>query len=334
VSLTGVLGGDTVTAAGTATFDTKDVGVGKTVNVTGITLSGADAGNYALSTTATSTTANITAVPLTVTANDKTRAYGVANPTFDVVYAGFVSGEDSSVLGGALSITTTALTTSHPGTYPITPSGLTSGNYTMSFMDGTLTVTQASPSLTLSSDPNPTTPGQGVSLTLSGPSDATGPVTFKEGATVVGIAGLSGGSVSIIISAPTPGSHTYSAEYGGNTDYLSGSASTQHTVQSSGGNSGGGAAGGGGGRVRVAPGGFGPTGGGGTVAPGGFGGSQPPSSPKITDQQKKLICSAKKGLPRNPTARDYSRAALGLLRSTHLRATTIRVALESPTFCK
>ena len=45
---------------GTATFDNKNVGTAKTVTVTGITLSGADAGNYTLNSTAT-TTADITA---------------------------------------------------------------------------------------------------------------------------------------------------------------------------------------------------------------------------------------------------------------------------------
>jgi len=48
--LTGVVGTDVVTCAGTATFDTASVGTGKTVTVTGITLSGAAAGNYTLAT--------------------------------------------------------------------------------------------------------------------------------------------------------------------------------------------------------------------------------------------------------------------------------------------
>jgi uncharacterized C2H2 Zn-finger protein len=56
-----------------ADFDTKNIGTGKTVTVTGITLSGADATNYALASTTASTTASITAKTLTITAlaNDK-----------------------------------------------------------------------------------------------------------------------------------------------------------------------------------------------------------------------------------------------------------------------
>ena len=53
--------GDVLAPAYTAAnFDTKNVGTGKTVTVTGINVSGADAGNYSPNTTA-STTANITA---------------------------------------------------------------------------------------------------------------------------------------------------------------------------------------------------------------------------------------------------------------------------------
>jgi LPXTG-site transpeptidase (sortase) family protein len=57
-----------------ATFDTKHVGTGKTVSVSGITVTGADAGNYAYNITAT-TTADITARPITVTAGTDTKDY-------------------------------------------------------------------------------------------------------------------------------------------------------------------------------------------------------------------------------------------------------------------
>jgi hypothetical protein len=47
--LNGKITGDVVTlASGTASFDNKNVGTGKTVTVSGAALSGADAGNYRL----------------------------------------------------------------------------------------------------------------------------------------------------------------------------------------------------------------------------------------------------------------------------------------------
>jgi hypothetical protein len=58
----------------TAVFADKNVGTGKTVNVTGITITGTDAGNYTANTTAP-TTANITAKPLIVTATGVNKVY-------------------------------------------------------------------------------------------------------------------------------------------------------------------------------------------------------------------------------------------------------------------
>ena len=66
-TLSGVLGGDVVTCTGTAAFATASVGAGKTVTVSGLTLSGAAAGNYTLATTTATTTAAITALTVTPT---------------------------------------------------------------------------------------------------------------------------------------------------------------------------------------------------------------------------------------------------------------------------
>lgn len=61
-SLTGVLGGDDAQlTGGTANFDNATAGLGKTVTVTGLGLSGTEAGNYVLSSTTATTTADITA---------------------------------------------------------------------------------------------------------------------------------------------------------------------------------------------------------------------------------------------------------------------------------
>ncbi len=72
---TGALGSDIVTASGTANFSDKNVGDEKTVNITGITLGGDDAGNYTLSNATATATASITALPITVTATTDTKVY-------------------------------------------------------------------------------------------------------------------------------------------------------------------------------------------------------------------------------------------------------------------
>src|SRR5439155_509874 len=61
-ALNGVISGDTVTlgtGSAVGTFSSTAVGTGKTVTVSGLTISGADAGNYSL--TQPTTTADITA---------------------------------------------------------------------------------------------------------------------------------------------------------------------------------------------------------------------------------------------------------------------------------
>jgi hypothetical protein len=86
---------------------------------------------------------NVTPAPLTVTANDKTTAYGQSIPVLDYTVTGFVNGENASLLQGAAVTTTTAGTSPAGGSYPITVSAgsLSASNYRLVFVNGTLTVT-------------------------------------------------------------------------------------------------------------------------------------------------------------------------------------------------
>ncbi|MBN9522897.1 right-handed parallel beta-helix repeat-containing protein [bacterium] len=86
-------------------------------------------------------TLTVTPAPLTVTAGTATRPYGQPNPAFTASFAGLVNGDTPAALGGALAFATAATTASPPGAYPVTPSGLTSANYAVTFAPGTLTVT-------------------------------------------------------------------------------------------------------------------------------------------------------------------------------------------------
>lgn len=142
-ALSGVVGGDDVTlvtGSAVGAFADANVDPGKTVTVSGLTLSGTDSGNYSL--TQPTTSASITAATLTVTADDKTRAYGFANPMLTASITGFVNSETSAVLSGAPALSTSANAASTPGAYSITAAigTLSAGNYTFAFADGTLTV--------------------------------------------------------------------------------------------------------------------------------------------------------------------------------------------------
>ncbi len=78
-ALVGVYSGDTVTLGtsnASGTFAAKNVANGITVTVSGLTIGGAQAGDYTL--TQPTTTANITPAALSVTANNQTMVYGAS----------------------------------------------------------------------------------------------------------------------------------------------------------------------------------------------------------------------------------------------------------------
>ena len=88
---------------------------------------------------------------LTVTAEDKSVVYGKDAPEFTAAYSGFVNGEDAAVLGGALAFEC-SYTKGSPVTefgYAITAKGLTSGNYDITFVGGTLSVVRAEGQVTV-----------------------------------------------------------------------------------------------------------------------------------------------------------------------------------------
>lgn len=85
---------------------------------------------------------------LTVTADDKSRSYGEANPAFTTTVSGFVNGETAATAGvtGSGSASTTATTTTNPGTAVITAGAgsLAASNYSFTnLVNGTLTITPA-----------------------------------------------------------------------------------------------------------------------------------------------------------------------------------------------
>ncbi len=113
-----------------------------------ITPGGLTSGNYTLSFNNGALT--VAPAPLSVTANAASKSYdGLAYSGGNgVAYSGFVNSESASALGGALTYGGTAQGATSAGSYTITPGGLTSGNYTLSFNNGALTVAPAPLSVT------------------------------------------------------------------------------------------------------------------------------------------------------------------------------------------
>ena len=87
---------------------------------------------------------------LIITANDVMRGFGETNPVFTVSYVGFVNGEGPDVLGGALVFDDGGGSEDAvAGVYELTPSGLTSSNYDIAFVAGSITVAKAPAEVTL-----------------------------------------------------------------------------------------------------------------------------------------------------------------------------------------
>jgi hypothetical protein len=82
---------------------------------------------------------------LTVAAHNASKTYdGSAYSGGDgVSYSGFVNGETTSELGGTLAYSGSSQGAINAGSYTITPGGLSSDNYEISYFDGTLTIDKA-----------------------------------------------------------------------------------------------------------------------------------------------------------------------------------------------
>jgi hypothetical protein len=149
------LGGAVTLVPGTATFDDKNVAANIGITYSGYSLGGADAANFALWTACSAvagtgtTSAAITPRPMTLKANDNTKVYG---QTFTPLSTAFtlpvppIAGETvTSVTETSPGQVATAAVAGSP--YVITPGNaagtFTPSNYTISYVDGLLTVVPA-----------------------------------------------------------------------------------------------------------------------------------------------------------------------------------------------
>lgn len=89
----------------------------------------------------TAGTLTVTPAPLTIKANDATRQYYSDDPNFGYTCNGFVNGENEDVFSPKPVLVTSANMSSSVGTYPIKASGASNSNYSISYVDGTLTIT-------------------------------------------------------------------------------------------------------------------------------------------------------------------------------------------------
>jgi len=142
-SYSGFVNGDTAASLATLPTPTTTATTASAVGSYAITVGGAVDPNYAIS--YASATLTVTPAPLTITANNQSKAYGASLPSFTASYAGFVNGDTVASLTAAPTFSTTATAASHVSgnPYTIDVSGAADANYSFSYVPGTLSITTA-----------------------------------------------------------------------------------------------------------------------------------------------------------------------------------------------
>ncbi len=146
-SFTGMVGGDSLSVASSSgNFDNKNVGTGKTVAISGLSLGGIDASNYTLADATASSTADITPAALAITASaNQRKVYGDAEPASYgySITSGNLFGSDT--FSGALARTAGE----NAGLYAINQGSLTAGsNYSLSYNSADFEISKALLTLT------------------------------------------------------------------------------------------------------------------------------------------------------------------------------------------
>jgi hypothetical protein len=190
---------------------------GTTVTITGAgscviaATQGGDA-NYSAA-TAVSRTLAVNKAMLTVTANDASKVVGAPLPTFAATISGYVNGDTSAVVTGAPSFSPTATASSSVGSYPImvTAGTLAATNYAFTFVNGTLTVTVGTPTISFAV---PNHIYGDVPFMVAATSNSSGAITY---AVLSGSAAISGSTLNltgvgpVILQASQAASGDYSA---------------------------------------------------------------------------------------------------------------------------
>jgi gliding motility-associated-like protein len=142
VSYSGFVGTDNAASLTTQPTATTTATAASPVGTYAVTAAGGASANYTFVYVAGTLTINKAA--LTITADSKSMPFGGTVPTLTATYTGFAGTDNAASLTTPPVLATTATTASAPGTYPITVSGTASGNYTISYVAGTLTVVPSS----------------------------------------------------------------------------------------------------------------------------------------------------------------------------------------------
>jgi choice-of-anchor C domain-containing protein len=141
-------------------------------------------------------TFTVSPAPLTVTASSGSMNYGGTPPAITASYSGFVNGDSSASLATKATCSTSANSSSQPGTYASLCAGAVDTNYTISYLNGTITVGFTQACIT-STDNGSLTVAKGQAVCVGSGGKVTGSVSVSPG----GAFWLSGGSIGGSLSS-------------------------------------------------------------------------------------------------------------------------------------
>jgi autotransporter-associated beta strand protein len=158
-SIDGLTGTLTYTTAATAYNGTAGSASDVGTYAMNTSVAGMSSTNYTFAPLSGALTLTVAPAPLTIQANDQNKNYDGLGHTAGVTYAGFVAGQNVSALAGTLNYAGVSIYDNvsvyagevAPGSYDVTPAGLTSANYDISYLTGLLTIDLAPLTVTATS---------------------------------------------------------------------------------------------------------------------------------------------------------------------------------------
>ncbi len=241
---TTILGSASLNGSGVATLSTAGLGAGSHQ----ITASYAGDGDYSESSTGTATTQVVAKASATIVlaaspapaVTGQSVALSATVTSLAGTPTGTVSFTDGvTSLGSQMLVSHAASVSFAPGTagsHGVAASYLGDDNFQPGQASLSLTVNEAGTTVTLSASPSPSYAGQPVSLTATvavsspGSGAPTGTVTFYDGGSSLGSAGVgAAGTATTSTTALLQGTHTLTAIYSGDANF--GSATSAQTAQ-------------------------------------------------------------------------------------------------------
>ena len=164
---------------------------------------------------------SIAKASLTVTAQDRSKTFGEADPSFEVSYVGFVGLDNAGSLGGSLvfnfagkpptSYGPSTAVPSDAGSYAIRPSGLASDDYSFTYKAGTYTINKADQTITFAALADKTYGDADFSVSASATSGLAVSFSASGDCTVSGSTVHITGAGSCTVSASQAGNNNYNA---------------------------------------------------------------------------------------------------------------------------